>query len=103
MFKIDFIISDQERSGSLMPQIKSAIKRVKTQNKRRLANASQRSAMRTAIKKFNTAAHNGDKDQAEVLYKNAAKMIDSAKHKKLIHPNKASRDLSKLTLRKNNL
>lgn len=86
-----------------MPQIKSAIKRVKTQNKRRLANASQRSAMRTAIKKFNIAAQNGDKDQAEVLYKNAAKMIDSAKHKKLIHPNKASRDLSKLTLRKNNL
>ncbi|BDR59256.1 30S ribosomal protein S20 [Xylocopilactobacillus apicola] len=86
-----------------MPQIKSAIKRVKTQNKRRLANNSQRSEMRTAIKKFNNAAAKGEKDQIEVLYKNAAKLIDSAKHKKLIHSNKAARDLSKITLRKNSL
>lgn len=38
-----------------MPNIKSAIKRVKTAETRNSRNASQRSAMRTAIKKFDEA------------------------------------------------
>ena len=38
-----------------MPNIKSAIKRVKVSEKRRLRNASQKSALRTAVKAFETA------------------------------------------------
>ncbi|EPC96654.1 30S ribosomal protein S20, partial [Lacticaseibacillus paracasei subsp. paracasei Lpp227] len=38
-----------------MPQIKSAIKRVKTQEAARVRNIAQMNAMRTAVKKFKTA------------------------------------------------
>ncbi|HCJ4334591.1 TPA: 30S ribosomal protein S20, partial [Listeria innocua] len=54
-----------------MPNIKSAIKRVKTAETRNSRNASQRSAMRTAIKKFDEAAAN-NADNAKDLYVEAS-------------------------------
>ena len=79
-----------------MPQIKSAIKRVKTAEKANLRNNSQRSAMRSAIKDFETVvANNGDNKEAS--YKNAARAIDLAKSKGLIKANKAARDKSRLS------
>ncbi|MGR3741916.1 30S ribosomal protein S20 [Companilactobacillus sp. DQM5] len=78
-----------------MPQIKSAMKRVKTIASSNLRNASQKSAMRSTIKKFETAAANGSKD-AEQLFRDASKAIDMAKSKGLIKANKAARDKSRL-------
>lgn len=78
-----------------MPNITSAIKRVRTSQKASEKNHAQKSAMRTAIKKFETAAAEGAQDAAELL-KVAHKAIDEAATKGLIHKNKASRDKARL-------
>jgi small subunit ribosomal protein S20 len=83
-----------------MPQIKSAIKRVKTAEKANLRNNSQRSAMRSAIKNFETVVANKGDNQEE-LYRTAARAIDMAKSKGLIKANKASRDKSRLSKKVN--
>ncbi|WP_367341812.1 30S ribosomal protein S20 [Limosilactobacillus sp.] len=83
-----------------MPIIKSAIKRVKTSEKAEARNASQLSAMRTAVKKFDKAKVAGA-DNLEDLYKAAISAIDHAKAKGLIKANKAARDKSRLAARYN--
>ncbi|ERL66521.1 30S ribosomal protein S20 [Schleiferilactobacillus shenzhenensis] len=79
-----------------MPQIKSAIKRVKTAQKAQALNASQKSAMRTAIKKFE-AASEANADNKQALYTEAISKIDWAHSKGLIHANTAARNKSRLT------
>lgn len=78
-----------------LPNIESQIKRVRTNAKATLANNSQTSAMRTAIKKFDTAVAEGAENVEELL-RAAHKAIDGAASKGLIHRNKASRDKSRL-------
>ncbi|UDM32514.1 30S ribosomal protein S20 [Lentilactobacillus laojiaonis] len=79
-----------------MPIIKSAIERVKTNEKANRRNSEQRSTMRTAVKKFEKAQAAGATDAAQ-LYTNAISAIDHAKSKGLIKANKASREKSRLT------
>ncbi|MDH6364027.1 small subunit ribosomal protein S20 [Enterococcus sp. PF1-24] len=79
-----------------MPNIESAIKRVRTSNDANVRNSSQMSAMRTAIKKLDQAVEAGA-DNVDALYKDAVKAIDMAETKGLIHKNKANRDKSRLT------
>ena len=78
-----------------MPQIKSAIKRVKTQDATRKRNAAQMNQLRTAVKKFKTAQAAGAENASE-LYVAAARALDKAASKGLIHKNKANRDKSRL-------
>lgn len=56
-----------------MANIKSAIKRMKTNETRRARNTSMKSAMRTAIKKFEAYVVNKDVEQAKEAFKVAAK------------------------------
>lgn len=79
-----------------MPNIKSAIKRVKTSEARRLQNKIKKSALRTSIKKAKEAIVNNDASAAEYL-KNAIEALDKAAAKKLIHKNTAARKKSRLT------
>ncbi|KRN29401.1 hypothetical protein IV38_GL000285 [Lactobacillus selangorensis] len=79
-----------------MPQIKSAMKRVKTQEKAGVRNAAELSTLRTALKKFKTAQANGS-DDTEALYKEAVRSVDMAKSKGIIKANKAARDKSRLS------
>ncbi|MEJ6400758.1 30S ribosomal protein S20 [Nicoliella lavandulae] len=79
-----------------MPVIKSAIKRVKTNEKAEKENIVQKSAMRNAIKKFEKAQAAGS-DNLEETFRNAISKIDHVKSKGLIKANKASRDKSRLT------
>lgn len=79
-----------------MPNIESAIKRVRTSEIANAKNSSQTSAMRTAIKKFEDAVEAGA-DNVDALYKDAIKAVDMAETKGLIHKNKAGRDKSRLT------
>lgn len=79
-----------------MPQIKSAIKRVKTQNAANKRNAAQMNKLRTAIKKFKKAAAAGAED-ASKLRLEAESALDKAVSKGLIHKNKAARDKSRLS------
>jgi small subunit ribosomal protein S20 len=86
-----------------MPNIKSAIKRVKVNEKRRLRNASQKSALRTAVKSFETAAVNGNVDNAKSALVEATKKLDKAATKGLIHKNAAARKKSRLAKKLNAL
>ncbi len=74
----------------------SARKRARQAEKNRLLNASQRSAMRTSIKKVDAAIEAGDKSAAEAAYKAAVPAIDRSVNKGLIHRNKAARHKSRL-------
>lgn len=78
-----------------MPNIESAIKRVRTSEKSQLLNNNKKSAMRTSIKKYEAALAEGA-DNNEALLQDAIKAIDSAASKGLIHANKAARDKSRL-------
>jgi len=76
-----------------------AKKRARQAEKSRQLNASQRSEMRTTIKKVLKALDGGDKALAESAYKAAAPAIDKAARKGLIHANKAARTKSRLNAR----
>lgn len=81
-----------------MPIIKSAIERVKTNEKANARNSSQLSKMRTAIKKFEKAKTVGS-DNVEALYREAVSAVDKAQSKGLIKANKAARDKSRMAAR----
>lgn len=83
-----------------MPNIKSAKKRVKTTAKARLANSSEKSSMRTAIKKVEAATN---KEEALSLLSNVTKKLDKAASKGLVHKNFAARQKSRLTQKVNSL
>ncbi|WP_105978003.1 30S ribosomal protein S20 [Staphylococcus simulans] len=78
-----------------MPNIKSAIKRVKTTNKAEAQNISQKNAMRTAVKRAKTAIAENAENKNE-LVRIAVKKVDKASQANLIHLNKADRIKSKL-------
>lgn len=78
-----------------MPNTASAKKEQRKTAKRRLLNRSQRSALRTAVKKARAAVESGANDSEAVL-KLAAKKLDQAAAKHLIHKNAAARTKSRL-------
>lgn len=86
-----------------MPNIKSAIKRVKTTEKRRFHNATLKSDLRTAVKKADLAILNNDKEAVKDLLLTATKKLDKAASKGIIHKNKAARQKSRLMKKANAL
>lgn len=86
-----------------MPNIKSAIKRVKTNDKRHALNMSQKSALRTAVKTADVALNGTEIEAAKVAFQAASKKLDKAVTKGLIHKNAAARKKSRLAKRLNAL
>lgn len=86
-----------------MPNIKSAIKRVKTSDKKYAQNMSQKSALRTALKAFDVAVESKDLDNAKSALLNATKKLDKAVTKGLVHKNAAARKKSRLAKKYNEL
>ena len=82
---------------TVVANIKSAIKRDLISKQRRIKNASEKSALKTAIRRCEKAIANSDKEEAENALKFAVKKLDKAARKGLIHKNKAARKKSKLT------
>ncbi|GIN85421.1 30S ribosomal protein S20 [Heyndrickxia sporothermodurans] len=78
-----------------MPNIKSAIKRVKTSNESNAHNSAMKSTMRTAMKKFEAAVANKD-ENAKDLLATAVSQLDKAASKGLIHKNTADRQKARL-------
>ena len=76
--------------------IKSAGKRARQSEKRRLHKMGQRSRMRSAIKAVINAVEKGDKDEAATAYKQAVPIIDSMINKGVVNKNKAARHKSRL-------
>jgi small subunit ribosomal protein S20 len=83
--------------------IKSQIKRIKTNEKRRVRNKSVKSSVKTAIRKFREAAESGDKDKAVELLRDASKKLDKAASKGVIHANQAANKKSAMAKRANAL
>ena len=86
-----------------MPNIKSAIKRVDVIEKKTLRNNMIKSEYKTAVKKFEVALAEGNKENAESLLKEAVKKIDGACSKGVIKKNTASRKKSNLAKKLNKL
>ena len=79
-----------------MANIKSQIKRIRTNEAARQRNRSVRSALRTYIKRVQVALDAGDVDQAEADLRRAGKEIDKAAAKGVIHANSAANHKSRL-------
>ena len=62
----------------------------------RAQNMSQRSELRTAIKKVSAAVQAGDKAAAATVFQSSMSVIDRIADKKIIHKNKAARHKSRL-------
>jgi len=77
-----------------LPNVKSAEKRMRTNEIRAQRNKQQRSRLRTAIRKVREAA---SADAAGEALQQAISLIDRAARKRIIHPNKAARAKSRLT------
>ncbi len=100
-----FLISRKSNAGEVfgLPNIKSAKKRVLVAEERNARNKANKSALKTAIKKFEAAAVEGNRTEAEGTYKVAVKAIDKAAAKGLMHKNNAAHKKSALTLKLNKI
>jgi small subunit ribosomal protein S20 len=83
--------------------IKSQIKRIRTNEKARLRNKSVKSALKTAVRKFRAAADAGDKEQALAHLRAASRALDKAVSKGVIHRNQAANRKSAMARRANQL
>jgi len=70
--------------------IKSQIKRNRQNEKSRLRNKAVKSSLKTAVRKFREAAEQGDVEQAAALQRVAARQLDKAVSKGVIHKNQAA-------------
>lgn len=86
-----------------MPNHKSAEKRVRQNEKRNAINTSNKSRLRTQIKKLRTALAAGDKGQTQELLNPTISTIDKAVNKGILHKNTAARYKSRLTSHVNDL
>jgi small subunit ribosomal protein S20 len=76
---------------------KSAIKKARQSEGKRVRNAHVKSTMKTQIKKTITAIEASDKDNTAGLLKNAIASINKAASKNVIHKNNAARKVSRLS------
>jgi small subunit ribosomal protein S20 len=70
--------------------IKSQIKRIRTNNKAQDRNKAYRSALRTAIRRFSDAITSGDAAKIKTEFKGASRSLDMAVSKGVIHANNAA-------------
>ncbi|GAA2240261.1 30S ribosomal protein S20 [Promicromonospora sukumoe] len=73
-----------------MANIKSQMKRIKTNEKARLRNKSVKSELKTHVRKVREAVAAGDKETATVALATASRKLDKAVAKGVIHANQAA-------------
>ena len=76
--------------------IKQQLKRIKTNEKRTERNKAVKSEFRTWVRKFREAAAAGDKDTALAAGRDAARKLDKAVSKGVIHQNQAANKKSSM-------
>ncbi|HZS34087.1 MAG TPA: 30S ribosomal protein S20 [Methylomirabilota bacterium] len=86
-----------------MANIKSAIKRIRQQEKRRVRNAAVRSTMRTAVRSTRAAIEAKQLDEARQTLARTIQLLDKAVTKGVLHRNAAARRKSRLTRQLNAL
>jgi small subunit ribosomal protein S20 len=82
---------------NILPNIKSAMKRVKVTEKKNLRNRMVKSAMKTQLKKFETAVAANEADAKSLSATQGA--VDRAVAKGVIHKNAANRKKARLAKR----
>lgn len=82
-----------------MANIKSQLKRIKTNEKARLRNKAVKSSLKTSVRKFRTAADAGERDAAAQAMTVAARQLDKAASKGVIHANQAANRKSAMAKR----
>jgi len=82
---------------------KSAIKRAKQNEVRRIRNRSRRTRMKHAIRSLEEALASRNVEEAQSRLKEAISVIDRTASKGVIHKNHASRRISRLTQKVNAL
>lgn len=80
-----------------MANIKQQVKRIVTNEKRRVQNAAFKSSLRTAIKKVEDAVANKKLEEAKEAYNLASAKLDKAIVKGVFHKNYVSRNKSRLS------
>ena len=86
-----------------LPNIKSAKKRVLVNKTKAAQNKAAKSALKTDIKKFEAAVVEGNRSEADSVYKTTVKAIDKAAAKGLLHKNNAANKKSAMTIKLNKL
>ena len=86
-----------------LPNIKSAKKRVLIGEVRNARNRAAKSELKTAIKKFEVAAAEGNRTEADGAYKVAVKKVDHPVAKGVLHKNNAAHKKSAMTLKLNQI
>jgi small subunit ribosomal protein S20 len=79
--------------------IKSQLKRIKTNEKARLRNKGVKSSLKTSVRKFREAADAGDRDTAVQAMTTASRELDKAASKGVIHKNQAANRKSAMAKR----
>ena len=86
-----------------MANSKSALKRVRVSERRRLRNRKYRSSARTLVKRAESIIATGDVDAAASAVGSAVSMLDRTAGKGVIHPNNAARRKSRLMSKYNKM
>ena len=79
-----------------MANIKSQIKRIRTNEKARLRNKSVKSELKTHVRHVREAVSAGDKEAADAALQTASRKLDKAVSKGVIHSNQAANRKSAL-------
>ncbi len=82
-----------------MANIKSQIKRNRTNEKARLRNKAVKSSLKTSVRKFREAADAGDTAKAQQLASDACRSLDKAASKGVIHKKQAANRKSAIAKR----
>ena len=82
-----------------MANIKSQIKRIRTNEKRRQRNLAVKSELKTLVRRTREAVEAGDKEAAVEALRIASRKLDKAVSKGVIHRNQAANRKSKLARR----
>ena len=82
-----------------MANIASQIKRNRQNERARVRNKATRSAIKTALKRFDAAVESGDAAAAAAAYSSAASKLDRAAGRNVVHPNFAANHKAKMAKR----
>lgn len=85
----------------MLANIKSAIKRIKINEKKALRNRKVKSSVKTIVRAFDEDIASGNVEGAKKLYPRVSHVIDKATAKGIMHKNTAARKKSRLALKMN--
>ena len=94
---------DYEFGGEIMPNIKSAKKRVKVIETKTLRNQMIKTNIKTSIKKFEAFVADANKEEALAAFTSTVKKLDKAVAKGIMHKNTVARKKSQLALKLNKI